>query len=176
MTTILIHENTLYADRRHIRAGNPVSSFIAKKIFISADKQFAYGTTGRCIEEGEHATYENILRLCLQKAMVIGTVDEIDTSSVLDDEDREKLTKYGSWMVLTKTRSYAIYSSKTLNVTGITNAMGTGKWFCCGMIAAGLSPEKALASLEDFDPHTGDGFDKITVKQLRNFVVKGESK
>lgn len=52
--------------------------------------------------------------------------------------------------------------------------VGTGFWLVTGMIAGGIGPEKALSSLEDLDPYTGKGVDKITAKSLKPFIIGGE--
>lgn len=176
MTTIVFHEGSLYADRTHIRQGTPITAFLSRKIFVSADKEFAYGVSGRSVENRSASKIESCLRRGLEALMTKEMGDEIPTSDVFKPEDNEYLKGFGSWIVMTKTRVFLVFNRDIIDITGTTNGVGTGKWLVYGMIASGISPFDALMGLADYDPFTGGGVDEIRSTDLEVFVIKGDVK
>lgn len=176
MTTIVYHQGALYGDRCHIRAGTPVTSYLKTKIFTSADKQFAYGVSGRSIQEHEHAGLEKIIRQGLEKLLTADMGDQIASDKIFSMAHIEKLMDYGGWVVMTKTRTFIVLSLNVREATGATMGIGTGNWIACGMIYGGASPEYTLANLGDLDPCTTGPVDRIVAKSLKPLIVAGGAK
>ncbi|QTH80488.1 putative protease [Pseudomonas phage pPa_SNUABM_DT01] len=176
MTTIVYHQGAIYADQVHVRAGTPCTSHLAVKIFTSADKQFAYGVSGRAIAPKERESLEQILRKGLEKLLVANMGDSIMTPMIFSEEEIERLSDFGGWVIMTKTRAFIWLSRMIREATGATMGAGTGCWLVCGMIYGGMKPEKAILNTGDLDCCTGGGVNKISAKSLKPFVIKGESK
>lgn len=173
MTTIIHHKGVLYADRLHLRAGMPVSTFKATKIFTSANKQFAYGVSGRGVKDSEKSIIEEKLNIILQKACIENYGDQILLKKLTDDSVLAGVADRGTWVVMTKTRVFIISQMYLRDSTDNLASIGTGGWFASGMIHAGMTPSKALMNMGDLDVCTGGGVDKITAKSLKPFIITG---
>lgn len=118
MTTIVYHQEAMYADRCHVRAGTPMDTFVATKIYTSTDKQFAYGVSGRSIKEPDRKAIEALLRTGLEKLMTMDMGDQIDTSKIFSEEQRERILDFGNWVVMLKHRCFTIFYRTTREITG----------------------------------------------------------
>lgn len=177
MTTILIHNGDLYADRMHVRVGIPCQTFTDTKIFKSEDGQFAYGCTGRRTTPDIRPGLESILRRALEVLMTTDMGDQKPISDVLTaDEDRKRLKDFGHFILITKTLAFIITPSMFRTAHDSTMAVGTGSWLVVGMVDGGMKPTDALMKTGDHDTCTGNGTDAILRKTLKPFVIKGEAK
>lgn len=173
MTTIAYHKGVLYADRLHLRAGMPVSTFKATKIFTAANKQFAYGVSGRGVSDANKPLIEEHLHDILQKTCTENFNDQILFNKVANEKVVDMLGSYGMWIVITRTRAFIISPAWVRDVGDVITAIGTGGWMVSGMMYAGMAPDKALMNLGDLDVCTGGGVDKITAKSLKPFIITG---
>lgn len=173
MTTIIHHNGSLYADRYHVRAGTPVHTFHAPKIFLSEDGQFAYGVSGRSIQASEHATVQKYLRKALEFLLTRFPEDAIGTSKVFGPEAFDYMGGFGGWIYMTKDHCFLSHDTNTRDASGTTMGVGTGVWLAAGMIAAGMEPEIALASIGDLDVYTAGVIDSILNESIKPFIITG---
>lgn len=176
MTTIVVHNGDLHADRMHVRVGVPCQTFTDTKIFKSADGQFAYGCTGRRTTPEVRPGLEAILRRGLEVLMTTDMGDQKPVSEVLNEDDQKRLKDFGHFIVTTKTLAFIITPTMFRTAHDATMGVGTGCWIVIGMIDAGVPPSKALVNAGDHDTCTGNGTDSILRKSLKPFVIKGEDK
>lgn len=177
MTTIFSKDGTLYADRKIAHYGNITSFTYGTKIFVSQDRQFVYGISGKLDRECERAKTESTIRKIVEHCILL--TDEQRAFDINEQCSKylEELDK--DCIVLTKTKSLLLRSSLGKVWGGDhtpSYALGTGGWITHGRVIAGLTPEKAISDIGDYDPCTGGGVDKFSAKKLKPFVIKGEAK
>lgn len=176
MTTIVHHDGVLYADQCHIRAGRPISTYAATKLFVSGDKQFAYGVSGTCIRPDDRPGAEVILRQFIEEVMITKLGDIARLSEFANGDALNKAFIDGHALIITKQRAFSVTSVGYVDATGLTSGVGTGGFLVVGMIKGGLPPKEAFARLGDVDPFTTGQVDSVSMKSLKPFVIKGESK
>lgn len=176
MTTIVHHDCVLYADQCHIRAGRPISTYAATKLFVSEDKQFAYGVSGTVIRPEDRPAAEAILRQFIEELMIAKLGDIARLGEVKHGEALNKAFLDGHAMIITKQRAFSVTSIGYADATGLTSGVGTGGFLVVGMIKGGLTPKDAFARLGDTDPYTTGQVDSVSMRSLKPFVIKGESK
>lgn len=176
MTTIIHHDGVLYADQCHIRAGRPISTYAATKLFVSDDKQFAYGVSGTCIHPDDRPAAEVLLRQFIEEVMIAKLGDVARLGEFVSGEALNKAFLEGHAVIITKQRAFSVTSNGYADATGLTSGVGTGGFLVVGMIKGGLTPKEAFARLGDVDTFTTGQIDSVSMKSLKPFVIKGESK
>lgn len=176
MTTIVHHDGVLYADQCHIRAGRPITTYQATKLFVSEDKQFAYGVSGAVIRPDDRPATEAVLRKFIEDVLVAKLGDIAKLSEFTDGTALTKALLDGHAMIITKQRVFSVTPSGFADGTNLTTGVGTGGFLVVGMISGGMTPREAFANLGDIDTYTTGHVDSVSMKSLKPFVIKGDSK
>ncbi len=179
MTTIVLHNNTLYGDRKVIKRGIPVVFFDEPKVTRSVDGEFAYGSTGWSIRDERRPIIEQIMRETIE--FIVGRLPE-DRTDIIELPAESKLHKMlgETWGVFFCTRDNAYrYSTVHKNVAEFprdtTMGIGTGGPYVVGMLEAGATIARAYKEVGFFECVTGSKVDAIPMSSLKPFVIRGKS-
>lgn len=176
MTTIVHHDGVLYADQCHIRAGRPITTYQATKLFMSEDKQFAYGVSGSVIRQEDRPAAEAVLRKFIEDVLVAKLGDIAKLNDFTDGAALTKALLDGHAIIITKQRVFSVTPVGFADGTNLTTGIGTGGFLVVGMIRGGMKPKEAFANLGDIDPYTTGHVDSVSMRSLKPFVIKGDSK
>ena len=166
MTAIVYHSGQLIADRRNILLGLPMYPVDEEKIFVSQDRQFAYGIAGKGVSPTQRAKVEEVLRHVISTMMVSGA----------DHKALKEITDYplDQGFVVTKNLVLSILDLHEMEVRvnpGITMGCGSGGLAASILFRMGKSIKEVESMLRRHDPLSGDKFDVIKVKSLKPFVI-----
>ncbi|MNN16699.1 hypothetical protein D3C81_1298480 [compost metagenome] len=140
------------------------------KVFISRDKQFAYGATGSAIDESIRDELELKLRVVLER-LVIDKRDVVPLEDILED----KIECFLHGTLMTRDQQFGImqYGSRFRRLAGHTHGTGTGGTLLASMLKCGMSIKAAMPVVERLDLLTGSKVDVIYASRLKPFVIKG---
>ncbi|MNH59230.1 hypothetical protein D3C73_110580 [compost metagenome] len=170
MTAIVYHDGKLIGDRKQVALVIPTAFEDGPKVFISRDKQFAYGATGSAIDESIRDELELKLRVVLER-LVIDKRDVVPLEDILED----KIECFLHGTLMTRDQQFGImqYGSRFRRLAGHTHGTGTGGTLLASMLKCGMSIKAAMPVVERLDLLTGSKADVIYASRLKPFVIKG---
>ncbi|MNB58519.1 hypothetical protein D3C87_332730 [compost metagenome] len=170
MTAIVYHDGKLIGDRKQVALVIPTAFEDGPKVFISRDKQFAYGATGSAIDESIRDELELKLRVVLER-LVIDKRDVVPLEDILED----KIECFLHGTLMTRDQQFGImqYGSRFRRLAGHTHGTGTGGTLLASMLKCGMSIKAAMPVVERLDLLTGSKVDVIYASRLKPFVIKG---
>ncbi|MNW89889.1 hypothetical protein D3C86_191880 [compost metagenome] len=170
MTAIVYHDGQLIGDRKQVALVIPTAFEDGPKVFISRDKQFAYGATGSAIDESIRDELELKLRVVLER-LVIDKRDVVPLEDILED----KIECFLHGTLMTRDQQFGImqYGSRFRRLAGHTHGTGTGGTLLASMLKCGMSIKAAMPVVERLDLLTGSKVDVIYASRLKPFVIKG---
>ncbi|MNZ37474.1 hypothetical protein D3C78_549210 [compost metagenome] len=171
MTAIVYHQNQLIADRSHVNFTLPISMHEGPKIFISADKQFAYGATGDSILEENREKLEHQMRVVLEHAIGKG-IDMIDLDKLCGINE---IIYFGTGIFITRDHQFTIKNNarRLKRLDGATHGVGTGGTLLGSMLKCGMKLQDAMIKTNQVDHLTGKTADVIKASKLKPFIIKG---
>jgi hypothetical protein len=171
MTAIVYHDGKLIGDRKQVALTIPTAFEDGPKVFISRDKQFAYGATGSAIHDSIRDELEAQLRMVLER-LVLDKRDVVPLADIMGDDKIECFT-HGT--VMTRDHQWGImsYGSRFRRLEGHTHGVGTGGTLLASMLVCGMSLKDAMPVVERLDHLTGTKVDVIYASRLKPFVIKG---
>lgn len=172
MTAIVFHDGKLIADRKQVTLVSPVQFTDGPKIFVSKDKQFAYGVSGHTLNEGTCLRLEKSLRTLIEFLIVT----DKDVFKVSDALDVPKIEGATSTTFMTRDFQYGFIEmgSKVRRLDGRSHSIGTGGTLLVGMLRCGMSLKEAIKMTASLDPLTGVDLDIIHANKLKPFVIGSE--
>lgn len=174
MTAIVYHDGKLIGDRKNVVLTLPTAFVDAPKVFVSKDKQFAYGVAGSTINESIRDKLEQQLRVLLEYA-VVAKEDVIDVSKLFEDT---YIDGFSSGTVMTREVQFGIFGAggKARRLDGHTHGIGTGGNLLASCLICGLDLKKAMVVVNRVDMLTGTQVDVIQASKLKPFIIRGVSK
>lgn len=165
MTGIVFHDGKLHGDRRLVVFESNYSfPSDGPKIFLSANRQFAYGTTGSMVEN--HELYQTQLHAVLLECKDTLAVGEEKLCE--DMEANFKVNQTG--IVITKTCMYLL-SKRYNKITRYSNdticAIGTTEESLTTSLRFGLTPKQAYEVASKTCITTSSKFDTIIQSKLK---------
>ena len=174
MTASVFHQGKLMGDRKNALFTNPVTFADAPKVFISEDKMFAFGISGKTISAETKPRYEEIIRKIIEN-MTISGADRKAVDQIVEIEKGPIDFTHG--IICTKTQQFLIQDIGKVYVRrfdGATHGCGTGGAQMAVMLRCGLSPTQAYNKITMIDHLSGAKFDSIDTSRLKPFVIKGD--
>lgn len=170
MTAIVYHDGKLIGDRKQVALVIPTAFEDGPKVFISRDKQFAYGATGSAIDDSIRDELEHKLRVVLER-LVIDKRDVVPLEDILED----KIDCFTHGTLMTRDQQFGImsYGSRFRRLAGHTHGCGTGGNLLAAMLKCGMTIKAAMPVVERLDLLTGSKVDVIYASRLKPFVIKG---
>lgn len=178
MTVILYNKGVLYGDRRRMVRSLIFSYVDGDKLFMSPDKQFAFGVSGTLPEDRTMPAYLTFLRKALEhihanlgRKKLRGTL--VDMLGELGDNPPIDNT-----IVVTRDLVASIYpgGDRVIISDPIKPvAMGSSGTILLGMVIAGVTPKQAYAmTSEKYDAFTGPTPDCVKMSSLKPFIIRGD--
>lgn len=174
MTAIVYHQGKLMGDRKNVLFTSPVTFIDAPKVFISEDKMFAFGISGKTISAENKPRYEEIIRKIIEVMTLSGT-DRKALDQIVEIESGSIDFTHG--IICTKSQQFLIQDIGKVYIRrfdGGTHGCGTGGSIMAAMLRCGLTPTEAYRRLPKVDHLSGAKFDSIDTSRLRAFVIKGD--
>lgn len=174
MTAIVYHQGKLMGDRKNALFTNPVTFIDAPKVFISEDKMFAFGISGKTVSVENKPRYEEIIRKIIETMTLSGT-DRKALDQIVEIDDVQIDFTHG--IICTKTQQFLIQDIGKVYVRrfdGGTHGCGTGGAIAAAMLRCGVTPTETYRRLPKIDHMSGVKFDSIDTSKLKAFVIKGD--
>lgn len=174
MTAVVYHDGKLIGDRKNVVLTLPTTFVDAPKVFISKDKQFAYGVAGSTINESIRERLEQQLRVLLEYA-VLAKEDVIEVCKLFEDT---YIDGFAHGTIMTRELQWGIFGSggKARRLDGHTHGIGTGGNLLASMLICGMDLKKAMPVVNHMDMLTGTKVDVIHANKLKPFIIKGTAK
>lgn len=171
MTAIVFHDGKLIGDRKQVALTNPIAFHDGPKVFISKDKQFAYGCAGDAISESVRDALELKLRVLLERV----TVEPEAVMSVEDALGEHSLGNFVHGTLVTRDLQIGLFAggNRVRRLEGHTHGIGTGGTLLASMLVCGMELKEAAIATNRLDHLTGSKVDVIDTSKLKPFVIKG---
>lgn len=182
MSTIIYHNNRLYGDRKHTRLNIPREFYMGgPKIFISKDKQFAYGMAGVNIVPDDVKIIEAEIRRFTESLFAAarwGYQQNMDLISKTLMPELSKRYRLNSFVVMTTDKAYRFLresaeEANTLFSDTRALSVGTMAAYALGLIDSGISMDQVYQYVSDADQFTSAEHDVIEASQLKPFIIEG---
>lgn len=169
MTAIVFHDGRLIGDRKQVTLVSPVFFTDGPKVFISKDKQFAYGVSGHTLNEGTAARLEKDLRTLLEFLVVVD-------QSVFKVEEAlgiKRIEGVHSATFMTRDFQYGLIEggAKVRRLDNRPHAIGTGGTLLVGMLRCGMTLKESIKMTASLDHLTGTELDVIKASKLKPFII-----
>lgn len=170
MTAIVYHDGQLIGDRKQVALVIPTAFEDGPKVFISKDRQFAYGGAGNAISESVRTELELKLRVLLERLVI----DQRDTCEVTDFLP-ETIGNFTQGTIMTRELQWGIFSMglRVRRLDGHTHGLGTGGTLLASMLICGMTIKDAMPVVNRIDHLTGTKVDVIRADKLKPFIITG---
>lgn len=174
MTAIVYHDGKLIGDRKNVALTLPTAFVDAPKVFISKDRQFAYGVAGTTINDSIRPEMEQQLRVLLEHA-VLAKEDVIEVSKLFKET---YIDGFSHGTIMTRELQFGIFGlgGRARRLDGHTHGIGTGGNLLAACLICGVDLKQAMVVVNRIDMLTGTKIDVIHANKLKPFVIRGTSK